>query len=206
MNTGKIFFLNENTRQIRTLEEVGYLLEVDLQKLIAQFPDLLAGNQIDPENPRRWLLVTREMGVPGAEHEIGRWSLDHLFIDQDGIPTFVECKRAADTRIRREVVAQMLEYAANGVEYWNIEHIRNQAAKIAENLGADLDDEVLDLLEDPDANVEVFWSTVADNLVSKKIRLIFAADQLPRELRRLIEFLNNEVGWFITVKKSVDTF
>jgi len=49
-----------------------------------------------------------------------RWDLadgvlDHLLLDQDGIPTFVECKRASDTRIRREVVAQMLDYAATAL-------------------------------------------------------------------------------------------
>lgn len=43
-----------------------------------------------------------------------RWSLDHLVVDQDAVPTFVEVKRASDTRARREVMAQMLDYAAKG--------------------------------------------------------------------------------------------
>ena len=47
--------------------------------------------------------MAREFGAPGDSNEPGRWSLDHLFLDQDGIPTFVECRRAEDTRIRREV-------------------------------------------------------------------------------------------------------
>jgi hypothetical protein len=34
------------------------------------------------------------------------------------VPTFVEVKRASDTRARREVVAQMLDYAANGSVFW----------------------------------------------------------------------------------------
>src|SRR4051794_12230288 len=38
-----------------------------------------------------------------------RWSLDHLFVDQEGVPTLVEVKRSSDTRARREVVAQMLD-------------------------------------------------------------------------------------------------
>lgn len=194
MNSAKIFYLNEKIDQIRTLEESGYLLEADLQALIALYPDLLAGDQIDPENPRRWLLVSREMGVPGGEYEGGRWSLDHLFIDQDGIPTFVECKRASDTRIRREVVAQMLEYAANGVEYWSVDLLRAQAADQGEDVGRTLDDAVAELLEEPDADVEGFWAEVAENLAAHRIRLLFAADQLPKELRRLIEFLNREMS------------
>jgi hypothetical protein len=40
------------------------------------------------------------------------------------VPTLVEVKRRADTRIRREVVGQMLDYAANGVVYWPLEQLR----------------------------------------------------------------------------------
>jgi hypothetical protein len=41
-----------------------------------------------------------------------------MFLDQDAIPTLVEVKRSSDTRIRREVIGQMLDYAANGAQYW----------------------------------------------------------------------------------------
>ena len=80
------------------MTETSYVKEDDLQALLADYPDLLPGDQINFEVPRRWILVARELGVPGNEDESGRWSLDHLFLDQDGIPTFVECKRAIDTR------------------------------------------------------------------------------------------------------------
>jgi|SRR5579872_2595824 len=60
------------------------------------------------------------------------WSLDHLFIDQDGIPTLVEVKRGTDTRIRREVVGQMLDYAANAVVYWPVESIRSHFDRTCE--------------------------------------------------------------------------
>ena len=53
------------------------------------------------------------MGIPGDEDGGGRWSLDHLFLDQDANPTLVEVKRSTDTRIRREVVGQVLDYVAN---------------------------------------------------------------------------------------------
>ena len=48
-----------------------------------------------------------------------RGSLDHLFLDQDAVPTLVEVKRSENTQIRREVVGQMLDYAANGVMFWS---------------------------------------------------------------------------------------
>ena len=106
------------------MEESPYDSETLLQKLLADHPDLLAGDQINAEEPRRWLLITREMAVPGEQDGAGRWSLDHLFLDQEAIPTLVEVKRSTDTRIRREVVGQMLDYAANAVAYWSVEEVR----------------------------------------------------------------------------------
>jgi hypothetical protein len=60
-------------------------------------------------------LIERESAVPDTEGGPGRWSVDHLFLDQDSVPTLVEVKRSSDTRIRREVVGQLIDYAANAV-------------------------------------------------------------------------------------------
>lgn len=87
-----------------------YASEADLQKLLADHVHLLPGAQVNRDNPRRWLLVKREAGIPNQEGGGDWWSVDHLVVDQDAIPTFVEVKRASDTRSRREGVAQMLDY------------------------------------------------------------------------------------------------
>jgi hypothetical protein len=65
---------------------------------------LLSGRQIDADAPREWLLIGREQGLPSATGGPDQWSVDHLFVDQAGVPTIVEVKRSTDTRIRREVV------------------------------------------------------------------------------------------------------
>ena len=93
MHKPKIFLVGQDRESLVTLEETGYVEELVLQNYLVDYPDLLPGDQIDPENPRRWLLVAQEMGVPGEEDGTGRWSLDHLFLDQDGVanfPLFVE--------------------------------------------------------------------------------------------------------------------
>ena len=88
-----------------------------LQELLEHHPQLLAGYEMSRSDPRRFLLVCREAPV-ADQSGAGRWSLDQLFVDQDAIPTLVEVKRSSGTRIRREVVGQMLDYAANGTRYW----------------------------------------------------------------------------------------
>lgn len=96
------------------MQVAPYDAEEVLQGLVEKHPDLLAGGQMTPADPRRWLLVKREHSVHDSQVSNARWSVDHLFVDQDAVPTLVEVKRSTDTRIRREVVGQMLDYAANG--------------------------------------------------------------------------------------------
>lgn len=162
-----------------------------LQTLIENYPEILAGEQIAPDRPLRWLLVTREAGIPGGEGDGDRWAVDHLLLDQDAVPTFVEVKRSSDTRIRREVVGQMLDYAANAPKYWPEDRIRELAAQQYEADGGS-DSVVCRLLGETQQRdlAEGFWNQVAENLRTGRIRLLFVADRIPRELRRVIEFLN----------------
>ncbi len=193
MKSAKIFLV-EGKRKLTPMVETCYGTEDDLQALLADYPDLIPGDQIDLENPRRWLLVAREVGVPGGEDENGRWSLDHLFLDQDGTPTFIECKRSSDTRGRREVVAQMLDYAANGTSYWKMDSLRQAAAETAQRSGKSLDDEILRLIgSDDPLQIDSYWICVEEKLKSSNVRLIFVADSIPSELRRLVEFLNEQM-------------
>lgn len=168
-------------------------MESLLQELLANYPDLLVGNQVDPQSPRRWLHVSREAGIPGEEGGSGRWSLDHLFLDQDGIPTLVEVKRSTDTRIRREVVGQMLDYAANSIVYWPADSIRAQFERTCELKQTDPEQELVDFLGDG-FDPEEFWQSTKLNLQAGRIRMIFVADIIPLELQRIVEFLNGQMN------------
>lgn len=186
--SGSIFFLGENDQVIQ-LKEKKYESEDLFQRLIEQYPDILAGDQITPDQPRKWILVSREMGIPEHDGGNAQWFLDHLFIDQDAIPTFVEVKRSTDTRIRREVVAQMLDYAANAAAYWPVEQLRNAYETRCQGQ----DSEPLEELGLSPLDADTFWEKVYSNLRLGKLRLIFAADEIPESLRRIIEFLNGQM-------------
>lgn len=188
---GRIYLLNGESKLI-AMEESPYDSETLLQKLLADHPDLLAGDQINAEEPRQWLLVTREMAVPGEQDGAGRWSLAPLFLDQDAIPTLVEVKRSSDTRIRREVIGQMLDYAANAVAYWPVEEIKAKFETRCEADGLDPEVELSGFLgEGQDAST--FWQQVKTNLQAGRVRLLFIADEIPPELRRVVEFLNSQM-------------
>jgi len=189
--SGGIYLVGEDDELVEMTEQ-PYDSEAILQELLAKYPNLLAGDQMDSDSPRRWLLVRREMGVPSQELESGRWSVDHLFLDQDGIPTLIEVKRSSDTRLRREVVGQLLEYAANSMSYWPVEAIKAEFEGRCEKEDLDpyielTDSVVLD--GDPDA----YWQRVETNLRAGRLRLVFVADVIPRELRKIVEFLNEQM-------------
>src|SRR3954470_14930485 len=138
------------------MHEQPYDSEDLLQALLADYPDLLAGGDEVGGSPRRWLLVKREIGIPDKETGGSRWSLDHLFLDQEAVPTLVEVKRSDDTRIRREVVGQMLDYAANAVAYWPVEEIK---AKFESRCAADGEDPYAELadLVGAEHDAAAFW-------------------------------------------------
>lgn len=189
---GGIYLLREDDELVEMLER-PYDSESVLQQLLAKHPSLLAGDQLDGSSPRRWLLVAREASLPTDDYGGGRLSVDHLFLDQDAVPTLVEVKRSSDTRIRREVVGQMLDYAANAVVYWPVGRLRAGFEASCETNGLDPSDTVLALVEDGET-VDGFWDHVNTNLRAGRVRLVFVADVLPGELQRVIEFLNVQMS------------
>ena len=132
------------------------------------------------------------MTIPFEEGGREWMSLDHLFLDQDAIPTLVEVKRSSDTRIRREVVGQMLDYAANAVVYWPLETIRARFEASCDAQGQDPDQTLMEFL-DGEITPDDFWEQAENNLNAGKIRMLFVADEIPTELQRIVEFLNEQM-------------
>jgi hypothetical protein len=191
MSSG-IFLIRGNEPRIE-MSQMEPETEAVLQDLLANYPSLLAGSAIDAANPRRWILVAQEMGVGSEGGGGARWAVDHLFIDQDAVPTLVEVKRSSDTRIRREVVGQLIEYAANGVVYWPIERIRERFDANCELKGIDPEAFLLEELGNVD-DIEGFWLRVKENLETGRIRMLFVGDFIPPELQRMVEFLNEQMS------------
>jgi len=197
--TDRIYLLSdEEGKDLQALEAQPYDSEDLLQTLLEKYPDLMAGEQVNSESPRRWLLVKREMGVPDTEYSGNRWSLDHLFLDQDGVPTLVEVKRATDTRARREVVAQMLDYASNAVLHWPLERIQSDLEETCAANNRECDEAILTLMdassESSEERIDKFWQSVKTNMEAGRLRLVFLADEIHRDLLHIVEFLNRQMN------------
>jgi hypothetical protein len=125
---------------------------------------------------------------------IAGWSLDHLFADQRGVLTLVETKLFQNPESRREVIGQIIEYAANATESWSGGSARQKATEFWSNQNPPEElDKILQNEFGEDLDIEDFWKKAEENLKHGKMRLIIATDELRAEVRRMIEYLNNEM-------------
>jgi hypothetical protein len=189
----KVYALNDDGRT-EAMNKIHCVNEdLELQRILELNPDLIPGDQIRPEDPRHWLIIKREMPVPDPSTGGNRWSIDLFFTDQDAMPTFIECKRYEDTRARREVIGQMLEYAANGHYYWEKDEIRAFAEQHAANNGLDIDDEIRRLQPEQQQSTDDYFQRIQDNLREGIVRLVFFMEEAPQELKSLVDFLNRQM-------------
>ena len=161
-----------------------YDTEAVFQTLLADFPELLAGVSTTGDGEADLALVKRELPIK-AIGRVGTYSIDHVFVDRDATPILVEVKRSSDSRIRREVVGQLLDYATFAPRHWTAATL-HQA--FLETHG-------------PEATLPVTWpedlsdffSRVHRKLVDHQMRLVFVADEFPDEVVAVIEFLNEQM-------------
>ncbi len=186
---GVVYLVNGD--QLIAMERSLYDAEDILQRLLAADARLLGGAASGEASARRWILIRREALVRGASGQ--QWSADHLFVDDEAVPTVVEVKRSTNTQLRREVVGQLLEYVAN-----------LRASTSADELRSAYEEAVLARAEDPEVSLQQalgvtmsadeYWAAVGENLARGRIRGFIVADEIPEELRRIIEYLNDQLG------------
>ena len=163
-------------------KEIGGFGEKSLQDLIIDFPELIPSDYINPEEPPIFIVVRNEAGVTAG-------SMDILLLDQYAVPTVVETKLIDNREVRRSVVAQGIEYLSHlqtewsgdrfleeAKEYWNKKE-KALEQLVQEKWGREFD--------------SLYLSQLQSNIDTANMRLIIAADSIPSELRRMIEFLNN---------------
>lgn len=183
-------YLRQNDELVEMTEK-PYAYESVLQEKLAEYPRLLAGGQMSDSGIDRWALIAREKSVPDKRGGGERWSADHLFVDQDAVPTIVEVKRSDNTEIRRKIVGQMLDYVAHASIFWDADTLEERFVETCDELDLSPEETLAELVDEEET--AGFWEDVEKNLRSKEIRLVFVADEVPSELKRVVEFLNESM-------------
>lgn len=188
--SNNIFILHDNDGLIPLLEQ-EYESEAIFQALLTDYPELLLFS--DERTPySNLLLIKQEHGVPIEANGGAYYFLDHLFVDLDGTLTLIEVKRKGDTRSRREVIAQLLDYVTNGLAFWTIDDLRHNFIATYREKNQDPDEVIQNFLGD-DIKPEQFWLQVESNLRNERIRMVYVADEISQEMRRIVSFLNRQM-------------
>ena len=187
---GGIYLIQDGDRLVEMMEQ-PYDSEDQLQDLLVTYPNLIAGDEIDRATARRWLLISREP-APSEEETAVQWSLDHLFLDQNAVPTLVDVRRTPNAELRQKVLGQSIDYAANALFYWPVDSIIAMFEANCRDRGRD-PEQIFEEFLGADANEERFWQKVKTNLQAGKVRLVFVADEISAEMRRVVEFLNEQM-------------
>lgn len=187
MSASRAIFIVNADNQLSMMRPSAPPNEDALQKLVEDFPHTISFDEVG-----ELLLVRREQPVADSESGSGRWSLDHLFVTREAVPVLVEVKRWTDHRLRREVVAQMLDYAANASTSWTEETVEHAFRETCRRIGKDPEDRLREFLGE-DGDADGFWRRVKDNLGAGNLKLLFVADRIPSELARIVEFLNEQM-------------
>jgi hypothetical protein len=182
---GKIFIKGRNG--FESLEETIYAEEDPFQEFLFQNPHVMGitdddGKAIKLVPIAREILVTDEAG--------SSFHIDLVCLDDSGIVNIIEVKRCSDTRIRREVIGQVLDYGSQLSYSGNLDSLISLFQM--SNPGLDIM-QFLHGSDNDQGGFEDYLELAKTNLQAGKIRIVIAADGIPDNLRRIIEFLNKQM-------------
>ena len=185
--------LIQDEHGVRELEE-GYASEQELQMFLRDHADLIPVGELE--------LGTPPLLCIGWEVNVASGTEDLLYVDETGLLTIVETKLRKNPEARREVVGQVLEYAAQACG-WSSGDVELRAQKFFssqdcphEYRGLTVEQALRHFLEGTNSpaldgfSYEAFLNLVSANLERGHIRLIIAIDEPPDPLLRIVEFVN----------------
>jgi hypothetical protein len=174
----KILLRNNKRASWKLVESNDYSSEADLQRLLAESPEIIPLDEIRPGSGPL-VAAVREFALP-----VG--SIDLLAFTAEGEIAIIECKLSRNTQAKREVIGQILDYAAHlwGMSYGEVDQ------KIRERMDTNLAVWIQQLVDTPEWDEEIFRGNVRNNLSSGNFLLLIVVNEINEELSRIVQFVN----------------
>ncbi|HWQ54098.1 MAG TPA: hypothetical protein VN442_10465 [Bryobacteraceae bacterium] len=180
-------------RFLKNASESAPYDEAWLQHLIMRQPSLLPIDQIEPAFTA---LVPICVELP-----VGSGYLDNLLITPAGDLAIIECKLWRNPEARREVVAQILDYA-NTMSTWTYDTLQ-EAIRRAKPLDASDEKKVRSLYELVSSKGEIdeasFHDAVSRNLKRGRFLLLIVGDGIREGVESMAGFLQQYAGFHFTL-------
>lgn len=166
-----------------TVDAHVYEGEQDLQKLLLSAPGVLSATQYGPE----FVLAVREFGLPGSG------ATDLVGLAADGSILIAECKLAKNAQIKREVIGQILEYAAY---LWRMP-VEEFASRFEGRLGGNMLTAIRERAEAQATQPlewtdEAFIERLSATLDAGNFVLVIVVDEPNDELSQTIKYINDK--------------
>lgn len=186
----------DDQRTVRRLEHVVYTRrgeaehsEAWLQALVAECPSLLPVHEIEP-GFGNLTSICMELQTPAG-------SVDNFFLTPEGNIVLAECKLWRNPEARREVVAQIMDYA-QGMANWSYQDLENAARRANPELKS-----LHGLFADEGSVVGVdeaaFVDAVSRNLSLGRMLLIVLGDGIREGAEQLAGMLQSHAGFHFTL-------
>ncbi len=165
------------------------------------FPDEATLHRLIQENPQILPLAgSPSLTVLGGEVQLGTGSADILAVESSGRPTIIEVKLYRNPEARRNIVAQVIAYAAflQGYDVKGLEQ-----GPLRRHL-ADADyDSILDMVQAEDqegaVDADSFVTSLQEFLAEGIFRWVLVLDEVSAELERVIAYLDSVTVQGITI-------
>ena len=174
---------NEPGSTWEPMVSAGYSREAELQELLQTGSSELV--PADPSLDEQHVVYARELFTAAGP-------IDLVGIGSSGSVTIMECKLARNRQIKREVVGQVLDYAAS---LWQMD-VASVAAAFRTSAGHDPFDALREKFEadGPAFDEEQCRVEVGRRLLDGDFRLLVAVDEIDADLRRIIQYVNRRGG------------
>ena len=155
-----------------------------IQRLVHEHPAVLPIERVEP-GFARVVPVCQELPLRSG-------SLDNLLMTPDGNLVLVECKLWRNPQARREVLAQVIDYAKDLIrlDYEALEAAVRRARH---------DQSSLYRLVDTDLDEAAFVDAVARNLRLGRVLLIVAGDGITESVQAIADYLQQHAGLHFTL-------
>ena len=162
-----------------------------LQRLIFNFPQSLPVRDIDPGfDP----LVSVCIELP-----VSSGFLDNLFVTESGDIVVIECKLWRNPQARREVVAQIIDYA-HSMASWSYEDLERAIRQAKSSDGQKISRSLFDYVAESTALTEnQFIDAVSRNLRLGRMLLLIVGDGIREGTETLTEYLQLHAGFHFTL-------
>ena len=178
----------ERTETTYATQEQAWAWPVELRASLIR-----AGHLGQP--PVRWATIVSLHGPRWVDLWTPQWRMHHVLIDEDAVTNFVYRKRPSEWLGLLDVGRELMWMCTDeSRRFYGPDYLRERFESRYLN-SKTTEEEVLEKLLGLSVStaIEAFWKRVADNQQKRKIRLIFADQEIPANVREPIALLNQQL-------------